>query len=143
MAEEAVEAGTVEADTGDVEAEADTAEKADDSGLSEEERRWGMAAHLSALIGAILPLGNIGGPLAVLLFKGEESDFIDKQAREALNFQISAMIYIIGAGLLTMVLIGFLLLPVIGISVLVLTIMAAVKANNGKSYEYPLTIRMI
>jgi len=44
---------------------------------------------------------------------------------------------------LTIIFIGFLLLPIIAIGGIILVIIAAVKANNGESYEYPYTIRLI
>ncbi|MBP20910.1 MAG: orotate phosphoribosyltransferase, partial [Alcanivorax sp.] len=45
--------------------------------------------------------------------------------------------------LLMFVVIGGLLLPIIGIFWLIMTIIAAVKANGGERYRYPLTIRLI
>ncbi len=113
------------------------------SGLSNEAKQWGMFAHLSALIGFLIPLGSILGPLIVWQIKKAEFPFVDDQGKEALNFQITIAIAVIVCIILSFVLIGLLLLPVVGIAALVLTIIAGVKANNGETYRYPMTLRLI
>ena len=60
------------------------------SQLSTEEKNWGMAAHLSALIAvAGLPFGHVVGPLIVYLVKGGQSEFVARHARASLNYQIT------------------------------------------------------
>jgi uncharacterized Tic20 family protein len=49
--------------------------------LRNEDKTWGMACHLAALAGLVIPFGNIIGPLVVWLMKKNESAFIDDQAR--------------------------------------------------------------
>ena len=103
-----------------------------------------MLCHLGAFAGFILPaFGNIIGPLVFWLIKRDESDLVDDQGKESLNFQISMAIYFIGAGILTLVVIGFVLLVGLGIFFIVMVIMASVKANSGERFRYPLTIRFI
>jgi uncharacterized Tic20 family protein len=120
--------------------------------VSNEERTWGMLSHLAALVGYfVIPLGNIIAPLIIWLMKKDESQFVADQAKEALNFQISLMIYaIVGTivGLILMlVLVGFFLLfalwGALYIGGIVLTIVAAIRANEGQAYRYPLTIRLV
>lgn len=108
-----------------------------------QERTWGMVAHLAALAGFIIPLGNVIGPLIVWLIKKDESSFVDEQGKESLNFQISITIYAIVAALLIVVVIGIVLLIGLGILDLVLIVIAAVKTNNGEKFRYPLCIRFI
>jgi hypothetical protein len=103
---------------------------------------WGMLCHLAALAW-FLPLGHLLGPLVVWLVKKDEHPFIDEQGKESLNFQISMTIYGSVAALTLLVIIGILLLPAVFIADVVLTIVAAIKASNGESYRYPLTIRFI
>lgn len=110
---------------------------------SPEARQWAMFAHLSALIGFLIPLGSVLGPLIIWQIKKNEFSFVDDQGKESLNFQITVLIAVIACLLLSVVLIGFLLLPVVGIAALVLTIMGGIKANNGEHYRYPLTLRLI
>ena len=107
-------------------------------------RNWAVAAHLSGLSLYLgVPFGNILGPLLIWLFKKDASPFVEAQAKEALNFQISMSIYGIVAALLAFVLIGFLLIPALFIAHIVLTIIASVRVSEGRAYSYPLTIRLI
>ena len=110
---------------------------------SAEEKQWGMFAHLSALIGFIIPFGNVIGPLVIWQIKKAEMPFVDDQGKEALNFQITALIAVVICFVLMFVLIGMLLLPIVGLGILILTIIAGIKANNGEAYRYPFTLRLI
>ena len=108
-----------------------------------EERQWGMFAHLAALAGFVIPFGNVIGPLVIWQIKKAEMDFVDDQGKEALNFQITVIIAFAVAFLLSFILIGFLLMPIIGIGALVLVIVASIKANGGEPYRYPINWRLI
>jgi len=102
-----------------------------------------MLCHLSAFAGYFIPFGHILGPLLVWLLKREESAFIDAHGKEALNFQISVTIYAVISAILILVVIGFLLLPILLVFEIIVVIIAAVRANNGLEYRYPVTIRFI
>jgi uncharacterized Tic20 family protein len=107
-------------------------------------RTWAMLCHLGGLGVYIIPsVGHIIAPLIFWLIKKDESPFVDDQGKESLNFQISITIYALVALLLTLVIIGFILLPAVGIFDLIMVIIAAVKANSGEKYRYPLCIRFI
>lgn len=108
----------------------------------QEERTWGMVAHLSALIGIIIGVSFVG-PLIVMLVQGPKSRFVREQAVEALNFNITVLIAVIISSLLLLILIGFVLLPIILIAWLIFTIIGAVTANDGRPYRYPINIRMV
>lgn len=117
---------------------------------SQEERQWALFAHLSSLSGIFTGgVGNIVGPLVIWLLKRETMPFVNDQGKEALNFNITLLIAGVALLLLTMVTFGFgviLTAPagvILGIAWLVLTIMATIKANNGESYRYPFTLRLI
>jgi uncharacterized Tic20 family protein len=110
---------------------------------SKQEKTWAMIAHLSMLCGFIIPLGNVIGPLIVWLIKKEEGPFVDQHGKEALNFNISMTIYSAISYLLVFVLIGFVLLAVLFVFFVIALITAAIKANDGKPYRYPFTIRFI
>lgn len=112
-------------------------------GPSSEARQWGMFAHLSALIGIIIPFGNLLGPLIIWQMKKAEMPFVDDQGKEALNFQIAVTIAMLICFVLMFVLIGMLLLPLVGIAALVFTIIGGIKANEGQAYRYPFTLRLI
>lgn len=115
-----------------------------------EERQWAMIVHLVALSALISGIGAILGPLIVWLIKKDSSAFVDDQGKEALNFNITTAIVftaltVLGTVLLV-VLVGvlfYLAAFVVGVVWLVLTIVAALKANEGVAYRYPLTLRLI
>lgn len=118
---------------------------------SAEEKQWALFAHLSALTGLFTGgIGAIVGPLVIWLIKKDTLPFVADQAKEALNFNITASIAVVvlsvvGA-VLMVVLIGFLfylLAGAVAIAWLVLTIVATIKAGNGESYRYPLTLRLV
>jgi uncharacterized Tic20 family protein len=82
-------------------------------------------------------------PLVIWLLKREESEFIAKNALEALNFQITVTLYSIVVGALCFVLVGFVLIPVLMGFHIVLMIVASVRASQGEVYHYPWTLRLL
>jgi uncharacterized Tic20 family protein len=113
---------------------------------SKDARMWAMFCHLAGLAGYVIPviLSGIIAPLIVWQVKKEEDSFIDVNGREALNFQISIGIYALVSVLLIPVFCtGVFLLAAVSIFDLVFIIIAALKANNGEQYKYPLTIRFV
>ena len=115
------------------------------SGQTEQQARtYGMLCHLLALAGFIgIPFGNIIGPLVIWLVKKDQYPFVDDQGKESLNFQISLTIYAAVSAILMLVAIGFVLLAAVAVFGLVMIIIAAVQANQGVAYRYPLTIRFL
>jgi uncharacterized protein len=113
-----------------------------------DERTWAMLAHLAPFAGSVVGLPVIG-PLVVFLIYKDRSPFVRRHASAALNFQIMLMIVTV-VGLvvaiplmvLTMGLavIAFVLVAItVSVAALVLQIVAAVAANRGQDYQYPLT----
>jgi uncharacterized Tic20 family protein len=82
------------------------------------------------------------GPLIIYLVMKEEP-FVEQHAKEALNFQITVLLAGVVAGLLSLILIGLLLLPVIFIVDIVFCIQQTMKAGQGEPSEYPVSIRLI
>ena len=110
---------------------------------SAEERQWGLFAHLSSLAGLVIPLGNVIGPLIIWQVKKDTMPFVVDQGKEALNFNITIAIAAIISFMLIFVVIGFVLMPLVGLVWLIFTILGAIKANNGEAYRYPFTLRLI
>ncbi len=111
---------------------------------TEQERTWGLIAHLSALAGLLVPpIGHVLGPLVVWLVKREKSAFVADQAREALNFNITMTLVGIACVILAFILIGFFAGVIAGLYWLVMVIVAGVKANEGVSYRYPFALRLV
>ena len=111
---------------------------------------WAMLCHLCGLVGYLgNGVGNVIGPLLVWLIKKDEIPEVDLHGKESLNFNISVLLYGVGLAVLTMATFGFAALLTIpaGIALLVFhlvcTIQAAIKANNGEEYRYPMTLRLV
>lgn len=102
------------------------------------DRIWSMLSHLSALLGVGFLL-----PLVVYLAMRKESEYVATNAREALNFHISVLIYSVCCIPLVFILIGIPLLVVLGLGSLILAIIATIKAADGQCYRYPLTLRLV
>ena len=112
--------------------------------VSKDEQNWAMICHLSALIGFIIPFGNLIGPLVVWQMKKDTMPLVDKHGKEALNFQITVAIAAVISMVLMLVLIGIFLLMIVGLGALILTIMASIKVANGDlDYKYPFALRLI
>ena len=109
--------------------------------VSGDEKSWAVLNHLSAFV-MFLGIPALVGPLFVWLLK-RDLPFVDDQGKEALNFNISFLIYGIVSAFLVIVLIGLLLLPIVFVTWFVLAIVAAVRAAAGERYRYPLTMRLI
>ncbi len=111
-------------------------------------RTFALAAHLSALLSLFVGV-PFAGPLVILLVK-KDDPFVRGHAAEALNFNLSVMLYaavlLIAGLLLLIVVVGLLvwlaLIPLL-FAWLVLTCIAASKAGQGETYRYPLTIRFV
>ena len=98
---------------------------------------------LVALAGYVVPFGNIIGPLVVWLIQKDKSGFVDEQGKESVNFQITITIAAVVGLILILACVGVVVLAAVGIFSLVMIILAAVKANSGERWRYPLCIRFI
>jgi uncharacterized Tic20 family protein len=114
---------------------------------SKEERTWAMFAHLAGPVAGLLSAGVLVflGPLIIWLVKKDESEFVDDQGKESVNFQFTILILYVAAWAATLASCGVLFPVIFAPFVLqvVLGIMAAVKSNDGQWYRYPINIRFI
>lgn len=102
-----------------------------------DDRNLAVVAHLLGILISFL------GPLIIFLIK-KDSAYVNNQAKEALNFQITVVLAQIVAGILVPVFgVGCIALPVVMVSNLVFCILAAAAASKGESYRYPIAIRLI
>ena len=107
------------------------------------EKNWALFSHLGTLIGYVVGFGGFIVPLVIWLSKKEESEFITEHAKESLNFQLSVLIYVTVAVLLSIVLIGIPILFALIITDIVCVVIASMKVDKGEFYRYPITIRFI
>jgi len=112
-----------------------------------EARTWAMLCHLGALAFYFSGVGHIVVPLIFWLLKKDQYALVDDQGKESLNFQISITIYAVVAAflILTVILIPLVIVFWVALVIfdLVMIILAAIKANSGERYRYPLCIRFI
>jgi uncharacterized Tic20 family protein len=107
-------------------------------------RTWAALCHASALLGVFLHFpGHLIPPLIIWLAKRDDSPELDAHGKEAVNFQISMLIYNAVAAVFCLVLIGFFFLAILWVLNAVFVIIAAIQASDGKFYRYPITIRFI
>ncbi|MHC4940836.1 MAG: DUF4870 domain-containing protein [Planctomycetota bacterium] len=105
------------------------------------ERRLGMFLHLSMLLGLIIPGAGFAVPILIWQIKKDDYESIDRHGRNATNWLFSWLIYT-GIGILLLfVLIGAPLLWALGVCSIVFPIVAALKANEGRFWKYPLSIQ--
>ena len=108
-----------------------------------EQRTWAMFCHLSALAGLLFPFGSVIGPLIVWLVKKEEMPLVAEHGRKSLNFQLTMMIAYIVCFMLMFVVVGVILLPLVALFSLIMVVVSAIKANDGKEVKYPMAIEFI
>ena len=108
-----------------------------------DERMWAMLTHLSSLTGLFTVVGSLVAPLIIWQIQKDKSAFVDHHGKEAVNFNITMAIAAGVSFVLFLLLIGLVLIWIVGAVWLIFTIIAAIKANNGEYYRYPLTIRFI
>ncbi len=109
------------------------------SDVPQDQKTMGMLSHLLGILTGFV------GALVIWLINKDKPDaaFVNDQAKEALNFQITMAIGWIAASALVFVGIGLFLYPVLLIANLILCIMGGMKANEGVEYRYPFALRLI
>ncbi len=111
--------------------------------LTETERNWAMLCHLSAFAGFFFPFGGIIGPLICWLTRKDESAWIYVNGKNALNFQLSMLLYIFLTIPLIFIVVGIPLMMMLYALKIVCIIIASVKASKGELFKYPLAIPFI
>ena len=91
----------------------------------------------------LFPYGHIIVLLILWLIKRDTSPFIDDQGKEALNYNLSIMIYATIALMFSFFIVGIPFLVGLFIFDFIIIIVAGVRASNGEYYRYPITIRFI
>jgi uncharacterized Tic20 family protein len=104
-----------------------------------DDRLLGLLSHLLAIVPGV----GILGPLVIYLIKRGQSSFVEENAKESLNFQITMILAFIISGILMVVWIGFILLAILGVAEVVLVIVATIRASENKIYRYPFNLRLI
>ena len=102
-----------------------------------DEKLWATLVHVGGILFGFLP-ALIG--YVVLKDRGP---FIRQHTATALNFQLTALIAYVVSIPLSFVIIGIFLLMAVAVLIVVFSIMAAIAANNGQAYTYPLSLKFV
>lgn len=113
---------------------------------SHDDRNLALIAHLSGLAG-IVGAGLLGflGPLIIYLMKKDTSPYVEAQAKEALNFQITLFLISVACFLLVAISCGA-LFPLIFVPMtlqVIFAIVAALAVRDGSHYRYPFNFRLL
>ena len=108
----------------------------------QDEKTWATLVHLAPFLAAVVGIPFLGPLIVFLIFK-DRGPFVRFHAAQALNFQIIITIAFWVFGLLSFVLIGIPFLILTAIAWVVFSIIAAIKANNGEWYRYPMTPELV
>ena len=104
-------------------------------GPSKDENTMAMLIHVTSIFTGFL------GPLIIWLIKKDESPFVDRHGKTSLNFQFTLLIGYFVSAILFIILIGILTFLALIVCGLVFPIIAAIAANKGEEYSYPLAIK--
>lgn len=102
-----------------------------------DEKLWATLVHIGGIFFNFIP-----ALLGYLLLK-DKGPFVRTHTATALNFQLTMLIASIVGGILTIVIIGIFILAAVGVLIIVFSIIAAIKANQGQPYTYPLSIKFV
>ena len=104
---------------------------------SNDDKNIATVTHLGGTVFSFIP------GLLVWALKKDDSPYIADQAKEALNFQITVLIAQFIAGILVMILVGFIFIGIIWLLNIVFCILAAISTSKGETYRYPFCLRLI
>jgi uncharacterized Tic20 family protein len=113
------------------------------SATEQDARRWGLLLHLSVLAGYAVPIAGIVVPIAIWQMKKDSLPNIDAHGKNAVNWIISLILYLVVSAILAIVVIGVPLLFALAVVAVVFPIVAAIKANNGEVWKYPMSISFL
>lgn len=102
-----------------------------------DEKLWATLINVGGLFFNFLP-----ALIGYLVLK-DRGPFVRAHTATALNFQLTLLIAYVVGGILSIVIIGFFIIFAAYILNIVLCIVAAVKANRGEWYQYPMAIRFV
>ncbi|CAM3556762.1 MULTISPECIES: DUF4870 domain-containing protein [Pseudoalteromonas] len=114
--------------------------------MNDNDEYWGMPLntycmllHLSQLASFVAPGLGLVLPVVMWATNKDKSETIDQHGKATINWLISLIIYSIICGILVFVAVGILGFVVLAILNIIFAIIAAMKANNGEVWIYPLS----
>ena len=112
--------------------------------LTETERNWSMLCHLSALADfCVPPVGGVIAALICWLSRKDQSEWVNINGKNSLNFQLSILLYVVLIFPLVFIIIGIPFIVALIALKIICAIIAGVKAQKGETFKYPLAIPFI
>ncbi|WP_239000214.1 DUF4870 domain-containing protein [Hyunsoonleella ulvae] len=112
--------------------------------MKREDNQLIVVTHLSQLISLVIGFGSLIVPLILWVTQKEKVYQMDEHGKNIINFQLSLLVYcLICIPLILLFGLGILGLIVLGIVSIVFPIINAIKANNGETPKYPLSLNFI
>ena len=109
-----------------------------------EDRQLLVITHLSQLVTLVTGFGSLIIPLILWVTQKDRVHEMDAHGKNIVNFQLSIIVYsIICIPLVLLLGLGLLGLFIIGIIALVFPVINAIKASNGETPKYPLSLNFI
>lgn len=102
-----------------------------------DEKLWATLTHVGGILFHWL------APLIAYLVLKDRGPFVRWHTRQALNFQLTLLIAYLVGGVLCLVFIGIFVLLAVWVLNIVFGILAAMAANRGEYYRYPLSIELV
>jgi uncharacterized protein len=102
-----------------------------------------MLIHLSQLTSVIIPGLGFILPIIMWATNKDKNAVIDMHGKVTVNWLISLLIYSIVCGILIFVVIGIFGLVLLAVLNFIFAIVAAIKANDGQVWVYPLSIKFL
>ena len=113
------------------------------SAKDKDARQWAMFLHLSLLAGCLVPLAGLVAPIVIWQVKKDEYPVLDDHGKNALNWILSYLLYGFICVLLVFLFVGVFLLIALWVVSIIFPIIAALKANDGVLWKYPMSIRFM
>ncbi len=110
-----------------------------DEGLTEHDRKYALAIHLTALLGVFIHLALLV-PLVLWLVRKQESAYVDDHGREMMNVFLTGLVIVPVCAITIIgipVAIAWVIITFIGF------IRGAVAASRGEYFRYPMTMRFL
>jgi uncharacterized Tic20 family protein len=104
---------------------------------------WAMYMHFSQLLGYVIPVVGFLTPIIIWQVKKHEFPQLDAHGKNVVNWLISMTIYAVGAGVMSVFLIGIPVLLALAVASIAFPIIAGIKANNGEVWRYPLALTLV
>ena len=102
-----------------------------------DEKLWATLIHIGGIFFNFIP-----SLIGYLVLK-DRGPLIREHTLTALNFQLTMLIALVVGYILTFVVIGIFVILAVYVVTLIFSIIAAIAANKGESYKYPLSIQFI